>query len=415
MAKASLPAEKTASARPTALPRPRVAAVVVGIENYMAPKSGRGLPKVDYAINDATAFADALNAICPPGALELELLIDSEATVSRIGLVLKQAVESLAAGDAFVFYYAGHGFHGTGGNRITAWDSHPFHIEGTTLLLREVLVDRLTQSPCESALAFIDACASGFEDLVRGGRDVVTSMDSAELREFLSSATYRAMFLSCQPGQKSYPAPEHQHGVWTYFLLRAFRGEAEAALGPARFLTDASLRDYLRREVPRYLTERSEHKGNQVPQAIIEASSTFAILQIPEPIVQIAPEGDLSRIHLKPIREYLRGIDRGEVRRLEGFDKSRHRVFDTTNDRTNQFVCGLLEPKVNEEIQELYELARRYSDLEAKIFHGLRRRVRAIWIPSSFASPSNRAKAKTTRTNTSWCGASNCGRDLKRG
>jgi hypothetical protein len=49
------------------------------------------------------------------------------------------AIQSLESEDLFIFYYAGHGFHGVGGNRITAWDTHPFNVEDTTLLVRNVL------------------------------------------------------------------------------------------------------------------------------------------------------------------------------------------------------------------------------------------------------------------------------------
>jgi hypothetical protein len=51
------------------------------------------------------------------------------------------AIQSLESEDLFIFYYAGHGFHGVGGNRITAWDTHPFNVEDTTLLVRNVLTD----------------------------------------------------------------------------------------------------------------------------------------------------------------------------------------------------------------------------------------------------------------------------------
>jgi hypothetical protein len=203
----------------------RVVAVVVGIENYQTPSSGRGLPKVDFAQNDAAEFANTLKMICAEDQLDLVLLKDSDATLSSLNYNLLQTINSLQSEDVFVFYYAGHGFHGVGGNRITAWDSHPFNIEGSTLLLRDALIERLENSNCDHALAFIDACASGFERLVRG-RDVVTSMDADELNAFLASAAYRAMFLSCKPGQKSFPSAKHKHGVWTYFLLRAPRGEA---------------------------------------------------------------------------------------------------------------------------------------------------------------------------------------------
>lgn len=271
----------------------QVVAIVVGLENYQSRPEGKTLTRVDFARNDAEAFAEALRTIYPADRLSLTLLRDSEATCVSLKYDLTMAIKSLAPDDLFIFYYAGHGFHGVGGNRITAWDSTSFNIEGTTLLLRDVLTDQLAASSCQRALVFVDACASGFTAF---GRDVVTSMNPQELKDFLGAATYSAMFLSCMPGEKSYPATALQHGVWTHFLLKALKGDAEDALGPERYLTDTALRDYLRSEVSRYVTRDLQVRGNQTPQAIINATNTFAIRQVPARIVPVAPAGDLSQV-----------------------------------------------------------------------------------------------------------------------
>jgi uncharacterized caspase-like protein len=252
----------------------QIVAIVVGIENYQPRPQGNTLTRVDFARNDAEAFAEALKTIYPAERLDVTLFRDSEATCASLKNDLGFAIKSLSHEDLFIFYYAGHGFHGAGGNRITAWDSNPFNIEGTTLLLREVLRDPLAASPCVRALAFVDACASGFTAIGQT-RNVLASMNSQELKEFLGAATYSAMFLSCKPGEKSYPSTVLQHGVWTYFLLKALKGDAEEALGPERYLTDTALRDYLHSEVSRYVTRDMQVHGNQTPQAIIDASNTF--------------------------------------------------------------------------------------------------------------------------------------------
>ena len=344
----------------------QVFAVVVGIENYQPDEKGKPvLPKVDYARQDAGGFAQALKSIYPEDKLDITLLIDGQATSSSLDYRLKQTIETLSADDLFIFYYAGHGFHGAGGNRVTAWDSQAFNIEGSTLLLREKVGDRLAASGCKRALGFVDACASDFAPLVRA-RDVVSEMDAGELKAFLSSATYHALFLSCQPGQKSYPSSEHSHGVWTYFLLQALNGQAEGALGPGRYLTATSLQDYLRKEVPRYLTNRSTEKGNQIPRAIIDQSNTFQIRHVPEPKLPIAEAGDLSSLKVVPREEYLEGREDGKVRMLDGFDKSRHKIFPTVSARTNEFVRGLLASQIDDEIGGLYKDAKKALNLSAK-------------------------------------------------
>jgi uncharacterized caspase-like protein len=343
----------------------RVVAVVVGIEDYQNTGNAPALPKVDFARNDAEGFAKALQSIYPADQLDLQLLIDSLATNSTLDYTLKQTIESLTPNDLFVFYYAGHGFHGAGGNRITAWDSRPFNIEGSTLSLREKLADRLAETECKRAIAFVDACATKFKPLVPV-RDVLSEMDQNELKDFLASAEYNALFLSCKPGQKSYPSEEHAHGVWTYFLLRALRGDAEEALGPGRYLTAESLRDYLCKEVPRYVTKRLAVQGNQIPQAIIDTTNTFQIRHVPEPMIALAAAGDLSHVKLAPTGEYLEGTQGDRVRSLKAFDRKSHRVYPTVTDRTDAFVRGLLEPKIDEEIACLYRAAKETFELAAR-------------------------------------------------
>jgi hypothetical protein len=335
----------------------RVLAVVVGLETYQSRTAG-ALPSVDHARRDASAFADVLRSIYPEDRVDIELLIDNEATRGNIEYGLRQAIASLTEDDLFVFYYAGQGFHGAGGNRITAWDTHAHNIEGTTLMLREVLMDRLTEAECRRALAFVDACASDFASILRS-RDVVSELSDEELNEFLTSAHYCALFLSCEPGQRSYPSNDLKHGIWTYFLLRALRGDAENALGPGRYLTDSGLRDYLRREVPAYLTRHTEQRRQQTPYALITASNTFAIRDVPERPARVAMAGDLRRISLAPVKEYLEGVESGRIRSLPGFSRSRgHFEPDSVNDRATDFVCTLLAERIDEEIQKLYEAAK---------------------------------------------------------
>ena len=84
---------------------------VVGVENYQPRREGQILTKVDFARNDAEAFADVLKSIYPADRLSLTLLRDSEATCANLKNDLGFSIKSLAPDDLFIFYYAGHGFH----------------------------------------------------------------------------------------------------------------------------------------------------------------------------------------------------------------------------------------------------------------------------------------------------------------
>ena len=369
MARATTIARRSPSEPVSTLPEGgRVLAVVVGLEDYQDRDSG-ALTKVDYARRDAEGFSESLATIYPNGQLQTTLLIDNNATLSNISDELTQTIASLDPDDLFVFYYAGHGFYDGRGNRITAWDTHTHNIEGTTLLLREVLIDPLEASACHRALAFVDACASEFETIIQklGTRNIVSSLDPSELRTFLNSAQYCALFLSCTPGEQSYSITSLQHGIWTHFLLKALNGEVEDALGPERYLTDAGLRDYLSREVPNYITQNTTHRGRQTPQAMITASSTFAIREVPIPSLPIDDAGDLRSIRFAPRKEYLEGVESRRIRLLPGFSRSRgHFEPDNINDATTEFVRRLLEPEVDEEIQRLYDGIKRIFELRRR-------------------------------------------------
>lgn len=339
-------------------------AIVVGIESYQR-REAAALTPVDFARNDAEGFALALKALYPGNRLQIDLLVDNDATYQTVKYALKQTIDGLGEDDLFVFYYAGHGFHGAGGNRVTSWESHPFNVADTTLLLRDVLFDRLAESKCKRSLTFIDACAAEFKDLVPA-RDVMSELNTKELAQFLTPGRYSGIFLSCQPGQKSYPAEVHKHGVWTYFLLQALEGKAENALGRDRYITDTTLRDYLRDEVPRFITAETEFKGQQIPEAIITASNTFVIRHVPKPITVIAPEGDLSSIRIAPQREFFERVDSKPIKRLPGFNKRAHFVPDTVSNQVTPFVRKLLTAEISEEIQTIYNRVKSVFGLKRK-------------------------------------------------
>ena len=340
-----------------------VKALVVGIEDYQSRATG-ALRKVDYAHRDAEAFMSALRAIYGD-RLDGELVVDNEATVSNIKYLLHGVIQSLEKNDLFVFYYAGHGFHWSGGNRITAWDSHAHNIEGTTLLLREILLDPLQVSVCKRALAFVDACAVNFAPLVKS-REVISNLSKEELREYLTATQYFALYLSCSPSEKSYPSDRLQHGVWTHFLLEALCGKAEEALGPDRYLTDQGLKDYLRKAVRQYMTNETTHRGAQTPQALITSSGSFAIRDVPLQRVPVKVAGDLSGVRIRPSSEFFEGVEEGKVQALPGFNKRANFVQERHNEGAASFIRQRLTAKIQEETQELYEAVKENFRLRSK-------------------------------------------------
>jgi Caspase domain len=348
-------------------PFKRVIAVVVALETYRKPAQGDRLPKVDYAHADADAFAEALKSIygyLGSDNCVITVVKDADASLTALQDLLGYTIRNLSKNDLFVFYYAGHGFHGAGGNRLSAYETNAYNIEETSLHLQKRLLEPLEASACERALIFVDACAKRFADLI-SGRDVVTDLNEEEVRAFLDSGWYCAVFLSCSPGQSSFPAGALGHGVWTYHLLQALVGKAPAALTRDRWLTDTGLRDWLRQEVPRFITREMSVRGTQTPQAIISGSNSFRICHVAE-TPSVPTNAALAGIQLKNKKDFLEGQETGAINRLDGFKRGFHTVPDSLSVSASSWVSRLLAAKVGEELQQLYSQAKEILGLRRK-------------------------------------------------
>jgi hypothetical protein len=253
----------------------RVVVLIVGLETYRPGPTQ--IEAVEFAEADARAFQQAIETVFAAHRPEVRVLINGEATHADVINAVAERAYSLGPDDLFIFYYAGHGFHDQSGNRLTVWDSSTVNIAGTTVGVEEHLLAPLRKSECQRVLAFVDACASRFRPL---GRRVISDLDPAEFSKLLRSAAFSAVFLSCRAGEQSYPDRDLGHGVWTHYLLRALNGDAPEAIGPGGIVTNATLQDYLRQEVPRHVANHPRIRATQTPEAIVAATNTFAVCRI---------------------------------------------------------------------------------------------------------------------------------------
>lgn len=249
-------------------------AVIIAVENYQFD-----IKTVDYAKNDALAFREWLIDNLKVPDENIKLWLDIDATKSALTEELRYEISRLNESDQFIFYYAGHGFFDGGHNKITTWDTHPNNLKETTASLNQILMEPLRKSKCNKSLIFIDACASRIDEQLFS-RDFIVDMNPSEFIEFVRSSNYRAMFLSCSRGEKSYGSSTLGHGIWTYFLLKALKGEEPAAIEKERFITSTSLQNYLSKAVPDFIKSKTDIRGVQKPWAEVSGSNTFIIYDI---------------------------------------------------------------------------------------------------------------------------------------
>lgn len=330
--------------------------VVIGVETY----SVSGMTPVAYAHADAKAFAETLTDHLDVPARNVSLWLDGDATRTNLEIELPAIVDRLGEEDSFHFYYAGHGFWCGGSNRLTAWDTHPHHLYGTTVDLERILLAPLRSSPCRSSLVFIDACADRIVAPTAPSRDVTSDMDEAQFRAFVADVEHVAAFFACSRGQRSRSLPALGHGIWSHHLLRALQG-LEPKAAKKGVVTGYSLSEYLKEAVPRYIREQTKITGHQTPYGLFGSAGDFLIRDMP--VATPAPAG-LTAIVPDFAAAFFRSIETRRFDRLPGFSKAKkHTVPDRVTDSADGWAQRLLNEEVQEELQTVNDNAKRILKL----------------------------------------------------
>src|SRR3972149_3806057 len=199
--------------------------LIIGIDRYSA------LPSVDYAENDARLIKGYFTKILGVPEENIISLTGSEATKSSIKGYLRSYIPKNVDSDTTLYvYYAGHGLPYPEEDRIEPYllpyDSDTKTITETGYRLQDFYND-IAALPVKRAFVFLDACFSGAaargdKMLIAGARPVFIQVENMAL---LSGKVIA--LTSSSGGEISNSYPEKEHGLFTYFLLKGLRGEAD--------------------------------------------------------------------------------------------------------------------------------------------------------------------------------------------
>jgi len=326
-------------------------AIIIAIEDYRFADGATGIVPVKYAKNDATRFKKLLKEEFNIPEENITMWLDKDAIKSALEDELKYHIRQLKKIDRFIFYYAGHGFYQNSNNKLTCWDTHPTNLSGTTVSLKEILLDPLEQSECEQSLMFLDCCSTNLTESLTG-RDLISNFNDREFESFIKSKKYHAIFMSCSPGEKSYPSEILKHGIWTYHLIEALKGNIPDAIVKDVFITDNSIRNYLSNAIPKFITEKTTHRDTQRPYSKVNATNDFLIRQLPVKEEEI--NNELPNLKLQFEKALFRKVVFVPIKRGKGFLKS-HFPPDKVNSSGNSFAQRVFEENLKEEIQTIYE------------------------------------------------------------
>ena len=248
-------------------------ALIIAIEKY----ADVSIQDVKYAANDANEFLSAIVPLDYPECSQI-VLINNQATQAVIKSRLNVITQKCASGDRLLVFYAGHGFSKDNNNYITCYDTLRDDLVGTSITLNKIF-EVLRECKCEKVLLFLDCCHSGLpiDDRMR---DIIGSMSSDELKAFLDEAEFRCGFASCKTNQVSYHSDELKHGIWSFHLIKALKGNAEEAMYKNFVITSMSLQNYLAKEVPKTVQNLIGSTYIQVPVVFGNQTHEFLVADL---------------------------------------------------------------------------------------------------------------------------------------
>ena len=239
-------------------------AVVVGISHYS--DTAGGLTSLQFADRDAQQFRDFL--LSPDGGSfpkdNSRLLLNEDATAQNIRSALFTFLTKAQPQDEVVLYIAGHGAPDPNDPRnlyLLTYDTKLDDMGGTAFPMWQ-LQDVFTRVlKAKRVVTFADTCHSyGFSG-ERGRGKKSNNLVNQYVARFANDSD-RAVITASDISQLSYESDKWGggHGVFTYFLLKGLRGEAD--FNKDGTVTAGELFAYIHDNVDK-ATE-----GNQSPMAL---------------------------------------------------------------------------------------------------------------------------------------------------
>ena len=231
--------------------RGKIWAAVIGINQY---KKTRWLK---YAVNDANAFRDYLETNLQLPSNQIFSITDQEATKDNILSTLGTKLRRKAATeDTVIIFFAGHGAveadpinpDGDGFEKyLLPYDARLDDLYSSSISMEEVR--RIFHRIQSDRLIFIaDTCYSG----AAGGRTTLTSKTRAAISDNffdrISRGKGRVIISSCSPNEVSKEDDRYKHGLFTYYLIKGLKGEADTDADGLINLDE--LFSYLSKKVP---------------------------------------------------------------------------------------------------------------------------------------------------------------------
>ncbi|MFT5765001.1 MAG: hypothetical protein ACI8X3_002437, partial [Saprospiraceae bacterium] len=236
----------------------KVWAVVVGVASY------KHMPSLQYTDDDAYRMYAFLKS--PEGGAlkdeQIKILVDDAATKDNILFAMDEIFRNAGPNDLVMMYYSGHGLKGS---------FLPIDFDGTNnKLLHTEISGILNRSKAKYKLFIADACHSGSMFSEKGAIDNV-------LRSYYTSlakaAPGTALILSSKSGETSLESSGLRQGVFSHFLLRGLKGEADTDYN--NIVNVKELYEYISKNVKVYTAQQQ----SPVIEGDYDSNMTVSVLR----------------------------------------------------------------------------------------------------------------------------------------
>ena len=207
-------------------------AVVIGVANYT-----NVAPLPEAVLNDARDVAAVLqsNAYCGYQSDNVHLLLDDDATLSRVRSALASVAQASGPDDSVVIFFSGHGARL--GDPAAESESILLPVEfdwrrlATTSLSETEFSSALRQISAQRLLVLIDACHSGGVGSFKGwcvGGGPTRGFSEKSLGR-LAQGSGRVLIASSRASEESTVFSEARNSVFTSHLLDVLRGRGRTS------------------------------------------------------------------------------------------------------------------------------------------------------------------------------------------
>lgn len=220
----------------------KIWAVIVGVSSY------NHMPVLRYTDDDAYRIYAFLKS--PEGGAladeQIRILVDEDATHRNITSAMRTIFGKAGPNDMILLYFSGHGLK----------DSFlPIDYNGyNNKLYHSEVNDILKTSRARYKLCIADACHSGNLLAMKGAQAEVQQIISSYYQNLARSAPGTALIMSSKSHETSLESSGLRQGVFTHFLIRGLKGEANG--NRDSYVSVTELFNYVQQNVRAYTSNR---------------------------------------------------------------------------------------------------------------------------------------------------------------